>query len=87
MNNQFEKNLQYVDLLNEWDPFQLKDGNYDPEIADVIQAVYELDDPTRLAKRIQSIYEFSFGKMLPIEKCLKTANDLLVIKENSSCSL
>lgn len=38
MNNQLETNLQYVDLLNEWDPFQIQDGNYDIEIADVIQS-------------------------------------------------
>lgn len=87
MNNQLETNLQYVDLLNEWDPFQIQDGNYDIEIADVIQSIYELDEPSRLAERIQSIYQFSFEKTIPMEECLKIAKDLLVIKENSSCSL
>ena len=87
MNNQLETNLQFVDLLNEWNPFQLKDVNYDTEIADVIYAVYEIDVPFSLAKKIQSIYEFSFTQLIPMGECIKIAEKLLAIKENSSCSL
>lgn len=87
MENLMRTNLQFVDLLNEWDPFQLENGSYETEIADTIQAIHELDEPDMLAKRIQSIYEFSFEKIIPLESCLKIAIELLVIKENSSCSI
>jgi hypothetical protein len=80
-------NLQFVDLLNEWDPFELKNGNYDTDIADTIQAIHELDHPEKLAERIQSIYEFSFERVIPIDKCLKIAKELLAIKDNDSCAI
>jgi hypothetical protein len=87
MESLMKANLQFVDLLNEWDPFELKNGDYDTEIADTIQAVHELDNPKALAERIQTIYEFSFEKIIPIEQCLKIAKELLMIKENESCSI
>jgi hypothetical protein len=87
MENQVKTNLLYVDLLNEWDPFQLKDGSYDTEIADTIQAVYELDNPVDLAERIQEIFGFSFDATIPMEQCLKVAEELLLIKENDACSI
>jgi hypothetical protein len=87
MESLIRANLQLVDLLNEWDPFELKNGDYDTEIADTIQAVHELDNPKALAERIQTIYEFSFEKIIPIEQCLKIAKELLLIKENESCSI
>jgi Domain of unknown function (DUF1871) len=87
MENAMKTNLQFVDILNEWDPFQLKNGNYDTEIADTIQAIHELDDQELLAKRIQTIYEFSFEKIIPLESCLKIATELLAVKESGSCSL
>jgi Domain of unknown function (DUF1871) len=87
MESRMKTNLQYVDLLNEWDPLQLKNGSYDTEIADIIQALHELNDAEMLAKRIQSIYEFSFEKNIPINECLKIALQLLMIKEEESCSI
>ena len=87
MRKELQTNLQYVDLLNEWDPFNLTNGGYDTEIADTIQAIHELDDCDELAKRIQSIYDFSFEKMIPLEECLKIAKELLVIKANDACSI
>ncbi|MBT2659421.1 DUF1871 family protein [Bacillus sp. ISL-18] len=87
MRKEVRINLQYVDVLNQWNPFQLENGDYDPEIADTIQAVHELDDPLKLAKRIQAIYEFSFEIIIPIEECRRIAIDLLMIKANQSCSL
>lgn len=87
MKSEMKTNLQFVDLLNEWDPFKLKNGHYDPEIADTIQAIHELDSPDKLAKRIQSIYEFSFEKKIPIDQCLKIAKELLAIKEDESCTI
>jgi Domain of unknown function (DUF1871) len=87
MESLMKTNLQFADLLNEWDPFQLKNGNYDTEIADTIQAVHELNDSEELAKRIQSIYEFSFEQTIPMEQCLTIAKKLLIIKEEESCSI
>lgn len=87
MRTEIQTNLQYVDLLNEWDPFQLTSGGYETEIADTIQAVHELNDPSKLALRIQSIYEFSFEEMLPMESCLNIAHELLKIKSSDSCSI
>ncbi|MCM3115139.1 YugE family protein [Neobacillus sp. MER 74] len=87
MRKELQTNLQYVDLLNEWNPFNLTNGGYDTEIADTIQAIYELDDCDELAKRIQSIYDFSFERIIPLEECLKIAKELLVIKANDACSI
>jgi hypothetical protein len=87
LESEMRTNLQFVDVLNEWDPFKLKNGNYDTEIADTIQAIHELDNAEALAARIQSIYEFSFESIIPIQQCLKIANELLLIKDNDSCTL
>lgn len=87
MNSQLQTNLQFVDLLNEWDPFHLKRGSYDTEIADTIQAVHELNEPVQLAKRIQTIYEFSFEKVIPMDSCLKISKGLLAIKDSGTCSI
>lgn len=87
MESEMKTNLQFVDVLNEWDPFNIKNGNYDTEIADTIQAIHELDQPEDLATRIQSIYEFSFEKTIPMIQCLTVAKQLLVIKDNDSCTI
>ncbi|WP_059173620.1 DUF1871 family protein [Bacillus sp. FJAT-27445] len=79
-------NLLLADELNEWDPFGIGGGSYDPEIADAIQAVYLSDVEEELAVRLQSIYEFSFEQIIPLENCLKVAKKLLFIKNESSCS-
>ncbi len=87
MESEMITNLHYADVLNEWDPFHLVNGNYDTEIADTIQAIHELDHIDDLAARIQSIYEFSFEKTIPIDNCLQVAKQLLVIKDNDSCTI
>ncbi|MFS0775486.1 DUF1871 family protein [Neobacillus sp. 3P2-tot-E-2] len=87
MESEMKTNLQFVDVLNEWDPFKLKKGNYDTEIADTIQAIHELDNAEALSARIQSIYEFSFEEIIPIEQCIKIAKELLLIKDNDSCTI
>jgi hypothetical protein len=86
MENQ-EMNIRMVLTLNEWDPFELGFGNYEPEIADVVQAVYTSDDAKTLAFKIQEVYAFSFEKTIPIEKCSAIATQLLIIKNAGSCSL
>ena len=87
MKSQMKTHLQYADILNDWNPLQLSEGGYDTEIADIIQAVHQIDDTEKLARKIQSVYEFSFEKVIPLESCRKIAGDLLVIKNNESCSL
>lgn len=82
-----EMHIRLVIALNEWDPFKLGFGQYETEIADIVQAVHTSDDEERLATRIQEIFEFSFEEIIPIEECKKTANQLLQIKNAGSCSL
>ncbi|QED49139.1 DUF1871 family protein [Cytobacillus dafuensis] len=82
-----ELNLQLVDLLNEWDPFGIGAGNYDTEIADIVQAVHDLDDEKNLARKIQAIFEFSFEKLLHLNQCKEIAAKLLAIKDGGACTL
>lgn len=83
------KELTYklIEVLNKWDPIQVGEGGFDPEIADILQALHDFDDADKLAKRIQSVFEFSFGKVLPYNECLKIATTLLAIKNEDICSL
>ncbi|WP_372868830.1 DUF1871 family protein [Planomicrobium okeanokoites] len=39
-----------------------------------------LDDPSGLAKQIQSIYQISFGIWIPLEKCVAVSYKLLALK-------
>lgn len=82
-----EMNLMLVDTLNEWDPFQIGAGSYAPEIADIIQAVHDLDDAEKLARKIQNIFEFSFEEIIPLHTCHMKAMQLISIRDRSSCSL
>lgn len=79
--------IRLVIALNEWDPFHLGFGNYETEIADIVQAVHISDDEQILATKIQEIFEFSFEEIIPIEKCQKIASQLINIKHAGSCSL
>jgi Domain of unknown function (DUF1871) len=82
-----QTNLLLVYTLDQWDPFGVGPGNYDTEIADSVQAVHGLDDQLELARRIQSIYEFSFEKIIPLENCKEISGRLLEIKNNGSCAM
>lgn len=86
MNNQ-EMNLEFVRALNEWDPFQMGEGNYETEIADCIQAVHDFDNYQQLAVKIRAIYEFSFEEFLPMDDCEIIAKQLLAIKDSGTCSI
>lgn len=79
--------IRLVIALNEWDPFKLGFGQYETEIADVVQAVHTSDNEEKLATKIQAIYEFSFEEIIPSDECRKIANQLLQIKHAVSCSL
>lgn len=82
-----ELNQELVRILNEWDPFGCGYGEYDPEIADVIFAVHEIEEAHDLAIKIQSIYEHSFEELIPYEGCLLLAKTLLALKGQASCNL
>ncbi|WLR55778.1 DUF1871 family protein [Mesobacillus subterraneus] len=83
------KELSYklIDVLNKWDPFKVGAGQFDPEIADILQAVHDHDEADKIAEKIQSVFEFSFEEVLPYEECLSMANKLLAIKNKDACSL
>lgn len=73
---QKEANLFMIELLSEWDPLQLGNDAYELEIVDCIQAVHTIDHPLQLARKIQSIYEFSFEEVIPLKECEKIAKKL-----------
>ncbi|MGY3717284.1 DUF1871 family protein [Sutcliffiella cohnii] len=80
--------LQLMDVLMNWDPLQYGEDAYETERVDIIQAVHELEDIMPLAKKIQAIIEFSFEEIVPLQKCVNIANELLLIKNSdSSCSI
>lgn len=81
-------NVRLMENLLQWDPLGYGVDAYETECVDVVQAVHELDDIDKLAKRIQDIYEFSFEQFIPISQCKDKAVELMVIKnEEDSCSL
>ncbi|WP_083413178.1 DUF1871 family protein [Bacillus massilinigeriensis] len=82
-----DKNRQMVKILNEWDPIGCGYGMYDPEIAGVLHAVYNLDSQHELAIRIQAVYEHSFEEIIPYESCLLVAKSLLAVKSMGNCSI
>jgi len=81
-------NVRLMENLLQWDPLGYGVDAYETECVDVVQAVHELDDINKLAKKIQDIYEFSFEEFIPLSKCKEKATELIFIKnEEDSCSL
>lgn len=78
-------NQKAVKVLEEWDPFQLGEGNYDTEAADVVAALQGIDDPSNLAKVIQAVYEHSYEQWIPFEHCVEMAYKLIAIKFEAKC--
>ncbi|MEY8351543.1 DUF1871 family protein [Bacillus cereus] len=76
-----------VEMVKDWDPFQMGPEFYETEASDVVYVVSTFDDPKYIAKKIQHIYFMSFEEVLAIEKCEKLAEVLLLLKEGGSCSL
>ncbi|MGZ0086924.1 DUF1871 family protein [Geobacillus sp. YF-1] len=79
-------NQRLLEAVGAWDPFGCGSDAYEVEAADVLQAVYDTDDPRLLAARIQSIYEFAFDRTIPFYDCLQLAWRLLELKRAASCS-
>ncbi|MEQ2527133.1 DUF1871 family protein [Bacillaceae bacterium CLA-AA-H227] len=82
-----ETNLRLVKALKKWDPLGYGEEAYDPEVADSAAAVHFIEDEDKLARKIQGIYEFSFEEIIPLEKCLSIARELLLIKNEGTCSI
>lgn len=85
--NNVEINIAAVQLLQQWDPFHIGIGQYDTEAADVVAALQGIEDCNVLAKTIQTVYEYSFEKEIPLEQCIQIAIQLLALKVNIQCTL
>ncbi|WP_157950939.1 DUF1871 family protein [Peribacillus acanthi] len=77
---------QVQKLLEQWDPFEVGSHGYETEIAECMQAIYEVDSAEELATKIINIYEFSFGEEIKKEEANRIATEILILKEQSSCS-
>nr|WGE05213.1 DUF1871 family protein [Bacillus subtilis] len=78
---------EMIKIIAKWDPFKYGEEFYETEAVDVVQAVYDEDDPDVLAKSIQQIFETSFEQTLPIASCSGSGwYQLLFIKNSSSCT-
>lgn len=86
MENQ-QANLQIMIMLQEWDPLGYGVGSYETEAVDVLQAAHQFDNPSKLARKIQSIFEFSFEEVIPLKECENMAVKLLSILNNTTCEL
>lgn len=82
-----DANYEMLALLYKWDPLGYGEEAYETEVFDVIEAVHRLDDVNKLARTIQSIYEFSFEEIIPLSLCVDMAQKLLMIKGRISCDL
>ncbi len=80
-----EMNRRAVLILASWDPFQLGPEAYDTETADVVAALQGIDHPSDLAKKIQTVYEHSFEKWIPLEQCMQIAYKLIAVKFEAKC--
>lgn len=78
-------NQKAIALLKKWDPFQLGEDSYDTETADVVAALQGENDPSKLAKVIQTVYGHSFEQWIPFEKCVEISYKLLAIKFEAKC--
>lgn len=76
-----------IEVVKNWDPFQMGPEFYETEASDVVSVISVFDDPKYIAKKIQHIYFMSFEEVPALKKCEKLAVELLVIKEGGSCSL
>lgn len=75
-----EMNRRVVAIMKYWDPFAIGPELYGKEIGDVVAQLQVLDHPSDLAKIIQTSYEFSFGKWIPLEQCVDISYKLLAVK-------
>ncbi|MCY8835657.1 DUF1871 family protein [Bacillus atrophaeus] len=77
---------EMMKIISKWDPFKYGEEFYETEAVDIVQAVYAKENPQALAESIQEIFETSFEQILPLDNCMKVAEQLLIIKDSSSCT-
>ncbi|MCG8396955.1 YugE family protein [Bacillus atrophaeus] len=77
---------EMMKIISKWDPFKYGEEFYETEAVDIVQAVYAKENPQALAESIQDIFEASFEQILPLDNCMKVAEQLLIIKSSSSCT-
>lgn len=75
-----EMDKRALRILEGWDPFSVGMGEYGEEAANVIDRLHAIDHPSDLAKAIQGIYELSFKRWIPLEKCVEVSYKLLAVK-------
>ncbi|EMF46644.1 YugE [Planococcus halocryophilus Or1] len=75
-----EMNRKAVEIMKYWDPFAIGSESYGQEIGNVITQLQVLDHPSELAKTIQTSYEYSFGKWIPLEQCVDISYKLIALK-------
>lgn len=75
-----EMNRRAEAVMEEWDPFAIGTEVYDKEIGKVVAQLQVLDHPSELAKKIQSIYESTFKKWIPLEQCVEISYKLIALK-------
>lgn len=80
-----EMNRRAARVMEEWDPFGIGEDLYGREILAVLVQLDVLDHPSDLAKQIQTIYESSFDKWIPLEKCVDVSYKLLALKYEAKC--
>nr|WP_198044689.1 DUF1871 family protein [Lysinibacillus timonensis] len=80
-------NQKALQLLREWDPFNIGEDHYDTETSDVVAALQGIDDPSTLAKVIQTVYEHSFEEWIPFEHCVSISYKLIAVKFEAKCIL
>ena len=83
----FELNVEAVRLLEEWDPFQIGEGSYATEAADVVAALQSISDVEQLAEVIQTVYEYSFEQWIPKDECVHMAKKLVQLRHKVTCSI
>ena len=77
-----------IEVVKNWDPFQMGPEFYETEASDVVNVISVFDDPKYIAKEDSTyILLCLLRKYLRLKKCEKLAMELLVIKEGGSCSL
>ncbi|MDQ0247230.1 hypothetical protein J2S09_004879 [Bacillus fengqiuensis] len=87
MDSMQSTNIQLMESLLTWDPLGYGPDAYETEVVDVLEAVHRYDEKKQLARRIQSIYEFSFEEIIPLSVCEKKASELLLIKNTGTCEI
>lgn len=73
-------NEQAMQIIEKWNPFNLTSFSHEHEALQVSTVLQEIDDPSELGKSIQRIFEQSFKKWVPLEKCVEVSYKLLAIK-------